>query len=66
MFKKKLSEWSMLPAEVEVTHFYGMADSHAADFGFRIAWSISVAELAEQRVGLVIICKRPSEKRRST
>jgi hypothetical protein len=23
MFKKKLSEWSMLPAEVEVTHFYG-------------------------------------------
>ncbi len=29
-----------------------MADSHAADFGFRIAWSISVAEFAEQRVGL--------------
>jgi hypothetical protein len=25
MFKKKLSEWSMLPAEVEVTHFYGTA-----------------------------------------
>jgi hypothetical protein len=24
MFKKKLSEWSMLPADVEVTHFYGM------------------------------------------
>ncbi len=23
MFKKKLSEWSMLPAQVEVTHFYG-------------------------------------------
>ncbi len=23
MFKKELSEWSMLPAEVEVTHFYG-------------------------------------------
>ena len=23
MFKKKLTEWSMLPAEVEVTHFYG-------------------------------------------
>jgi hypothetical protein len=23
MFKKKLSEWSMLPAEVEVTHVYG-------------------------------------------
>jgi hypothetical protein len=24
MFKQKLSEWSMLPAEVEVTHFYGI------------------------------------------
>jgi hypothetical protein len=24
MFKKKLPQWSMLPAEVEVTHFYGM------------------------------------------
>jgi hypothetical protein len=23
MFKKKLPQWSMLPAEVEVTHFYG-------------------------------------------
>jgi hypothetical protein len=23
MLKKKLSQWSMLPAEVEVTHFYG-------------------------------------------
>jgi hypothetical protein len=24
MFKKKLPQWSMLPAEVEVTHFYGI------------------------------------------
>jgi hypothetical protein len=23
MFKKKLSEWAMLPPEVKVTHFYG-------------------------------------------
>jgi hypothetical protein len=23
MFKKKLPQWSILPAEVEVTHFYG-------------------------------------------
>ncbi len=28
MFKKKLSEWSMLPAEVEVTHFYGTKEEY--------------------------------------
>jgi hypothetical protein len=32
MFKKKLSEWSMLPAEVEVTHFYGIANLKTGRF----------------------------------
>jgi hypothetical protein len=30
MFKKKLPQWSMLPAEVEVTHFYGTGNFKAA------------------------------------
>ncbi len=31
MFKKKLSEWLMLPAEVEVTHFYGNMEHPAQE-----------------------------------
>ena len=48
MFKKKLPQWSMLPAEVEVTHFYGMTSEGLNYFWFTLEFQEVGKQTSEQ------------------